>query len=175
MNPDRPDGSAPARETCLVIGVGNELRGDDAAGLLVARRIRAADLPGVDVIESSDDGAALMNLWKKAKRVILIDTVSSPGAPAPIMRLEANRAPLPAILSGNSTHSFGVAEAVEMSRSLGTLPTRFTVVGIRGTSFGLGSDPSPGVLDAVERVGRDLSRELSGPGDGGAERASGTH
>jgi Ni,Fe-hydrogenase maturation factor len=37
----------------LVIGVGNAFRGDDAVGLIVARRLRRSGAKGLTVIEES--------------------------------------------------------------------------------------------------------------------------
>lgn len=41
----------------LIIGIGNEFRSDDAAGLIAARKIRQLNLNGADVIENNGDGA----------------------------------------------------------------------------------------------------------------------
>ena len=61
----------------LIIGIGNEYRGDDAAGLLAARKLRNYDLKGIEVIENNGDGAELINKWTGRKKVILIDAVQS--------------------------------------------------------------------------------------------------
>ncbi|HID50757.1 MAG TPA: hydrogenase maturation protease, partial [Anaerolineae bacterium] len=57
----------------LVIGVGNIFRGDDSVGLVVARRVREAAPPDVVVLEQSGEGAALMEAWREAEFVILVD------------------------------------------------------------------------------------------------------
>ncbi len=78
----------------LVIGVSNEYRGDDAAGLLVARRIGALNLPDVQVIENDGECTRLRDGWKEAERVILrvilIDAVQSGAASGTIHRFDAN-------------------------------------------------------------------------------------
>ena len=74
----------------LVIGVGNDYRGDDAVGLIVARRIREMNLPQVQVIESDGEFTRLMESWKDAESVILIDAVQSGVAPGTIHRFDAN-------------------------------------------------------------------------------------
>jgi Ni,Fe-hydrogenase maturation factor len=50
----------------LVIGIGNPDRGDDAAGLAVARNVRAAAPAGVAVIELDGDQLALLDAWDGA-------------------------------------------------------------------------------------------------------------
>ena len=54
----------------VVIGVGNEYRSDDGAGIAVARRLRMLFPTGVTVLEESGEGAALIEAWKGATWVI---------------------------------------------------------------------------------------------------------
>lgn len=140
------------RRPTLVIGVGNTFRGDDAAGILVARRLNALDLPEVEILEHSGEGAGLMEAMKDRDSVILVDAVQSGAAPGDIMRFEAHTESLPAHFSGCSTHAFGVAEAIEMARLLSELPRRLIVFGIEGKTFKPGSDLSPEVARAIQET-----------------------
>ncbi|NNE08019.1 MAG: hydrogenase maturation protease [Gemmatimonadetes bacterium] len=142
----------------LVIGVGNEIRGDDAAGLLVARRIRERN-PSLSVIESSADPMTLMEAWSEESEVVLIDAVESGGTPGELHRHEAHERALPVDFFHCSTHSFGVAEAVEFARNLDRLPSRLTVFGIEGRSFSAGGDVSESVLSAIESLARAILEE----------------
>jgi hydrogenase maturation protease len=132
----------------LVIGCGNADRGDDAAGILVARRLRER---GVDAREYSGDGLALIDSWSRAEYVIMIDAVVT-GAPAGTISgcMGADAA----VLRGRSTssHSFDVASAIELARALDCLPESFKIYGIEGQAFDLGTPPQPAVLASVERV-----------------------
>src|SRR3982751_5456111 len=123
--------AAPA----LVLGSGNEYRSDDAGGLLVARQVRTAALPGVVLGEESGEGVALMQAWEGAARVILCDAVVSGGAPGTIYRLDAQAGPIPARFFNYSTHAFSVAEAVELARALDRLPPRLIIYGVEGRDF----------------------------------------
>lgn len=150
----------------LVIGVGHEQRGDDAAGLLVARRLAdaaASAAPDLRVLEHGGDGMDLLLAWEGAERVFLVDAVVS-GArpPGELHRFDAHRVPLPsALFVGTSTHALGVAEAIELGRSLGRLPERVVVYGIEAERFDTGTGPGPEVLAAVERVAGRLLEELA--------------
>jgi hydrogenase maturation protease len=149
----------------LVVGVGNDLRGDDAVGLEVARRVRRAGPRGARVVESGGDGAALLDAWRGAGVVVLVDASRS-GAPAgAIRRYDATAEPLPSVLAHRSTHAFGVAEAVEMARALGELPSRLVVIAIEGARFEVGAPMSPDVERAVERAGEAVMRELGALSD----------
>ncbi len=126
----------------LVIGIGNEFRGDDALGLLAARDVDALHLPGVRVIESRGDGARLMRLWKGLSTVLLVDAVHSGSPPGTLHRLDASLHPIPAKFLCTSSHQFGVAEAVETARALGELPGRVIVFGIEVEHCVAGTPPA---------------------------------
>ncbi|HBX69298.1 MAG TPA: hydrogenase maturation protease [Chloroflexi bacterium] len=146
----------------LIIGVGNEFRGDDAVGLIVARRLAALKLPEVSVIEQSGEGADLIGAWWGAECVYLIDAVSAQGLAGSTYRFEAQDEPLPAETFGVSSHALGVAIAIEMARSLGQLPPKLVVFGIEGGNFDLGNGLSAMVQQAAENVIRRLLQEIGG-------------
>jgi hydrogenase maturation protease len=119
----------------LIIGIGNEYRGDDAVGLIVARRLKERLMDSVTVLEQGGDGASLMEAWRGAETVIVIDAVASGAAPGAIHRFDANTLPIPKNAFRCSTHAFGVAEAIELSRALGEFPRSLGGYGIEGKNF----------------------------------------
>ncbi len=138
----------------LILGCGNIDRGDDAAGLLVVQRLRRA---GIDAREHSGDALALLEAWAGQREVIVIDAVMSGAAPGHIIRWNVLAADLPEAAFRCSTHDLGIAEAVGLARVLGRLPEELTLYGIEGASFARGAPPSPCVMDAVERVTREIA------------------
>jgi hydrogenase maturation protease len=145
----------------IVIGIGNEYRGDAAVGLLAARRTKELGLQGVTVLEQDGDGAQLMEAWSGARVVMIIDAACS-GAPAGTVHcFEANVGPLPAHFSRHSTHAFGIVEAIELARALGELPERVIVYGIEPGNFGAGTEISPEVRTALDHVVNDLVRVVN--------------
>lgn len=154
----------PGKSGTLIIGLGNEYRRDDAVGLIVARRLKEAAPEQVRVLEESGEGAALMESWKDAEAVILIDAVRSGAKPGILHRLDAHTWPVPTRFFHYSTHAFSVAEAIELARALGQLPPRLVVYGIEGKTFepGLGLSPEveKAAQEVVERVLRDLRCDL---------------
>ena len=151
----------------LIIGVGNADRGDDAVGLIVARRLRydrrssheGAAAP-VTIIEASGEGTTLIETWRSADTCILIDAVHSGATPGTLHRFEAHDRPIPTSLRYASTHAFGVAEAIELARALSLLPQRLIVYGIEGLRFEAGAGLSPEVELTVEQVLKQLRREI---------------
>jgi hydrogenase maturation protease len=144
-----------ARDGALVIGLGNAARSDDAAGLIAARRLRER---GRDAREHEGDPVALIELWRDAGGVIVVDAVRSGAAPGRIHRLDATAAPLPVSLrTSTSTHAVGLADAIELARALGRLPRRVVVYGIEGKRFAAGTGLTPAVAAAVDAVVEELA------------------
>ena len=131
-----------------MIGVGNALRGDDGAGLEIARRLQGE--PGFEVLLHEGEGWDLLQLWAGAGAVVLVDTVRSGAAPGTVVRFEAGSQPLPGPIWRRAGHAVGVAEAIELARSLGRLPARLVVFGVEGERFETGSPVSPAVRAAIE-------------------------
>jgi hydrogenase maturation protease len=133
----------------MVVGIGNDWRSDDGAGLEVARRVGGLQLGGEPV--------GLLSVLGGAGEVTIVDAVSSGAPPGTVHTFEAGLEPLPAALFGSSsTHALGVAEAIEIARSLGKLPARVRVIGIEGAGFDYGCGLSPEVEAAVEACTRSI-------------------
>ena len=141
----------------LIIGVGNPLRGDDGAAAAVVTHLRTEGIPAITF---NGDGAELMELWEGQGRVILIDAAVSGAQAGTLHRFEAHQEKLPRNLFRHSTHQFGVAEAVEMARTLGRLPTALIVYGVEGENFNLGAnltlDVELAVLKVVQHIKSDI-------------------
>ena len=140
----------------LLIGVGNEQRGDDGAGLALAGML--ADRAGVATARCSGDLTQLFDLWQGHDWVLIADMIQvAHGAAGELHRLEVSRNPLPYTVSCSS-HGLSLAEAIEMARALECLPARVEVLGIVGTDTTLGAPLSAAVAQGVEvLVGRLLS------------------
>jgi len=143
----------------LVIGIGNPARGDDAAGLAVARCIREAAPGHVTVTELAGDQLALLDAWTGAREVYLIDAVCSGGTPGTVYRFDAAE-PLTARFWHRGTHTFSLADVIELGRALSRLPGRLSGYGIEGGTFEPGAPLSAEVEAAVQAVTAALLREL---------------
>lgn len=150
---------ARGRAVVTVIGVGNVWRGDDAVGLVVARRLRHV-LREADVIECEGEPVQLLDAWEAAEAAWVVDAVSSGATPGTVHRLDATQAELPRELFRSSTHAFGLAESIELARALDRLPARLVVFGIEGASFGAGEGLSTAVEEAAGRVEAAVREEV---------------
>jgi len=150
----------------LVIGLGNELRADDGAGIAVARRLRRGPLPDeVEVREEHGEPIGLLDRWEGRDAVLIVDTMRSGAPPGTIRRLDVTDGPLPrAAQETGSTHAIALGEAIELARALGRLPPRVVVHAVEGRLFEIGREPSaevqaiiPALAAAVLRDARALA------------------
>jgi hydrogenase maturation protease len=151
-------------EAVVVIGVGNEDRGDDAVGRRVAAALRGRVPDGVVVLDSDGDPATIMDSWSGADWAVLVDAMVSGAAPGTVRRIDATESPLPPSVQLASTHAMGAADAVELARTLDRLPERLVVYGIEGVSFRPGAPLTPEVADAVDVAARMVLAEVVGSG-----------
>lgn len=155
---ETPCESRVSRQASIrIIGLGNEFRGDDAVGLLAARQLQRVIGDRAEVIEAEMAGVELLELMKGVQVVLLLDAVSSGKTPGVIHRFDASAGPIAPELFPQSTHAVGVADALELARTLGVLPHKAIVYGVEVSDTGMGHPLSPHVDRALnEVVGRVL-------------------
>jgi len=141
----------------IVIGIGNTMRADDAAGLLVARRLRSR--PGVQILEQSGEATALTEALRGRAAALIVDAAAG-ALPGRLHRLDAAAQPLPQGLFACSTHGFGVAEGIELARALGALPAVCVVYAVEAAQFGTGEAMSDAVADALAAAASRVEAEL---------------
>ncbi len=135
----------------LLIGLGHAERQDDGVGPFVAAALRRRGFPAV---AHNGDGTALLDLWDGQTLCVVVDAMAAADAEPGALRVFTDFEDPGFQRAGfvHSTHRLGLPEAVALGRTLGRLPGRLVVVGIVGTAFGFGSDLSPAVAAAAERL-----------------------
>lgn len=149
-------GSGPIR----VIGIGNAWRGDDAVGLLAARRLREQLNASVEVLEAEGDGLALLDLMEGVDQVVLIDAVKGGGRPGAIVRLDLSVESRWGTLASCSTHAMGIAEAIDLARVLGRLPKGMILYGVEIESLESGEALSASVRSGLDVVVEQVYQEV---------------
>ena len=141
-----------------IIGFGNLERGDDAAGLLVAHRLRDLGVPARD---TTADLLGLMTDWRLDQPLLLVDAVISDRAASQPDGLILHFRPADLPRFGKafrfSTHGLGIPELIGMASALGRLPPEAAVLGITGSHFGGGDRTSREVLSAVELLAAEVA------------------
>jgi len=145
--------------TPLVIGVGNDHRGDDRSGLDVVRALAHRVGGRAQVVECPGDVTDLLELWSDREAVIVVDGVRSGRPPGTVVRFEIGPNGLPT-LGPTSTHGLSLSEAVGLGRTLGRFPRRLVVYGIEVEDVGMRDGLTPrvalGVAEAASRIAEEL-------------------
>jgi hydrogenase 3 maturation protease len=132
----------------LVLTVGSQMMGDDAAGPLLAQRLRHAPVEGWEAL---DGGSAPENCLHQIRErapagVLVVDAADMDLPPGEIRRIEVDQLDDPYLLS---THSLPLSYLV---RSLRESVPKVELVGIQPRVVAFGYPVSPEVKRAVRRV-----------------------
>jgi hydrogenase 3 maturation protease len=144
--PDRPLRLA-------VVGLGHELRGDDVAGLLVARRLRAGSLPQTCLV--LDAGSVPESCTGPLRRfhpdlVVLVDAAYLEAPPGTVRWLDDWRADGP----GMSTHTLPLSVLADYVRRELACPVALLAIQPAATDFDVP------ISTAVHRAVLEIARGL---------------
>ena len=150
----------------LIIGIGNPERGDDAVGWEVVRLLRGRLPAGVGLVHHAGEATAILTDLEGADAAFLVDAAASGAEPGRLRRFDVAGGALPSGLAELSSHGFGLAQAIELARALGSLPRRCIVYAIEGHRFEPGTPPSfeamRGAVEAADRILDELRSTTSG-------------
>ena len=140
-----------------IIGLGNPFMGDDAVGVVVARKLRQYEQTSVLIVEGGLAGLNLLHEMEDTDTLILIDAVHSQSEAGTIFRFTVPQdlekiGKLAWGASASSTHSFGLAEALTLAHTLEVLPAHVILYGIELGQIQKGQGLSPTVSKAMKDV-----------------------
>jgi hydrogenase maturation protease len=131
----RPDSVAyrppfePSVAPITVLGVGNLIMGDDAAGLLMLERLQAVvSDPRVAFVDGATGGMELLPVVQEATRLLILDAVAGP-VPGTVVTIDGDQVPR-LLATKLSPHQVGLLDLFAAARMLGTEPSEVCVVGI---------------------------------------------
>jgi len=142
----------------VVVGVGNPLRGDDAAGCLVARRLQGT--PGVRVVEAEEVPESFVGDIAAAMPdvVALVDAVDLGAEPGAVAMLEREQVATYA----PTTHRMPLSLVMEVvQRRTGA---DVFLIAVQPLTLAFGAKVSPEVSATVEVLAAVLSELLRAPG-----------
>jgi hydrogenase maturation protease len=156
----------------LVIGCGNLLRGDDAAGPVLIRRMGDRELPeGVRCADGGTGGMDVAFQMRGVEHVILVDACTSGSEPGSIFEVPGSEVEHLPPLTGINMHAFRWDHAIAFGRWLlkDEYPANVTAYLIEGEAFEMGEGLSPAVDRAVDQlVDRLLERLGRRPAEAGS-------
>ena len=134
----------------VILGLGNDLLGDDGIGLLAAESLRGREGPETSVRTSVQAGLYLLESLQGFEDAIVIDSVlgDHPGTIRELRGAELDEVSVP------SAHYVGLPEALALARASGLdVPQRLRIFGVEiDVAQRIGSSPSPAVSACLPRL-----------------------
>ncbi len=152
----------------VILGLGNDLLGDDGIGLLAAEALRGCGGPDVSVRTTAQSGLYLLEFLQGFDDAIVVDSVvgDRPGAVRELRGADLQPVSVP------SAHYVGLPEALSLARASGLrVPARLRIFGVEiDVAQQIGSEPSsavaaslPGLVAAVVQAARDWGYAIGSP------------
>lgn len=141
----------------VVVGIGSELRGDDAAGVLVTRNLRKrVKSQNVLIIDAGVAPESFTSQIRKFKpsHVILIDAADFGAEPGAVIFADSSAA----IGQSISTHRLPLSVLSDYLRN--QTSAKVFIVGIQPSEAEMGSKMSEKVMGAVGEVTEALAKKL---------------
>ncbi len=153
----------------LILGLGNELYGDDGVGIHVVRQIKqkieansasSKVTSQIDCQECSLSGIALIDVIVGYDSLIIIDTIKSTDPkPGKIRLLDENQL---RHIPGPSPHYVSVPQTIEIGRELGLkVPSRIKVIAVEAKRmYNLGEGLTQDMKNAIPRIVQEVQTLL---------------
>jgi hydrogenase maturation protease len=148
----------------LVLALGNDIMGDDAAGLIAARELKKVFGADVDIFEVSSAGFSLMDILEGYRKVLILDSIpSSSKSECSIRELTKDDLSHQFCLS---PHYVGIPELMELAKRLDmSFPdeVKALVIGIHDIGIireGLSSEIKDKMPILVEKASRIIKQWL---------------
>lgn len=151
--------SETARDV-LLVGVGNEFRGDDGVGCYIVQKVMSRGDGRLATRILAREGTDLIESWRGYKTVYVVDAARAGQEPGTVYRFEVPAQQLPKSIFCTSTHAFGLADVIHLAQALDALPPRLIIYGIEGESFDHGRGLTGKVKDSADKLAEELMEEV---------------
>jgi hydrogenase maturation protease len=138
----------PSREV-LILGLGNRLMSDDAAGLLAVKRLAEIKPSGTRVLDGGTVGMALLPEIEASAALIAVDAASFGAAPGTVATFEGSE--MDRMLTGvkKTAHEVALSDLIGAALLSGSCPARRALVAVQPQAIALGLEPTPAVAAAI--------------------------
>lgn len=145
----------------LILGLGNPILSDDAAGLEVARRVHTLlGRKDIDLIEAATAGLQTLQLLLGYERAVIIDVIPDEEHIGKVYRLSPQQFGDP---SSGATHGVGLGQAIQWGRKAGLdVPQTVTIYAIAVKDpWTFGEKLTPQMAKALPAVVREIADDLA--------------
>lgn len=135
-----------------VLGLGNLMRADDAAGMLALQAMRADPrLPAsIPLIEGGTLGLDLLHPLDGVSHLLALDAIDGGVEPGTLLRFAGER--IAALPAAKSVHLLGFADLIAAMRLTGGPPGEIVVLGVQPERIDWGTELTPTVAAALPRL-----------------------
>lgn len=137
-------------EKTMVMGLGNRIMTDDAAGLFALEKFRDSFSvpPGVDLFDGGTLGLELLNYMEGYDNVLIADCLVGRGEAGDVHRVEGTEVEI-VFERCLSPHQMGLKDIIAILSLQQRMPKNLTVVGVTGGSIEVGTELTPLVQAAI--------------------------
>lgn len=146
----------------LVLGIGNLVMNDDAAGVLVAQELAPKYNNKRDdllVLDGGTLGLDLLGYIDWADRLVLVDAVDLDMDPGTVVKLEGDDIDI-AFESKLSAHQMGMKDMLLTSELMGQRPTEIVFYGVQSGTIEMDMELSEPVKKSMPKLVKHVESEI---------------
>jgi hydrogenase maturation protease len=149
----------------VVLGIGNIILSDEAAGVRAAEALQASyELPdGVEVIDGGTSGMELLGPLSGTDLLVILDAVKANRPPGTVVRLVGGEVPV-FFRARLSPHQISVCDVLAGLEFSGDPPGDLVLIGVEPESLELGLELTPVVAARIPEMARMAAAELTARG-----------
>ena len=134
----------------VVLGIGNTILTDEAAGVRAAMALESAyQIPdNVQVIDGGTSGMEMIEDLSDLDLLIVIDVVKTGAAPGTVVKIAGDDIPV-FFRRKLSPHQIALPDVLASLELLGTMPQEIVVLGVEPVSLELGMEMTPTVAERI--------------------------
>lgn len=156
-----PSSSFTSTRKLAVIGIGNPLMGDDAAGILALEKLLKTDLPrGTKIIDAGTGGMSLLHILSKYDAVVIADAVDMGLRVGQVRVFSPNEVVPGKTRERFSIHEGDFLEVVKVAQQLDECPEKIRICAIQPKLIKPSSGLTREVQEALPRLAQRVTSEL---------------
>lgn len=151
----------PCFMRAVVLGIGNTILTDEAAGVRAALALEQAyKVPAnVQVIDGGTSGMEMIEDLSNLDFLIVLDVVKTGAVPGTVVKIAGDEIPV-FFRQKLSPHQIALPDVLASLELLGTLPKEIIVLGVEPISLELGIEMTPTIAEKVPVLAAMAAAEL---------------
>ena len=133
----------------LVLGLGNRLMADDAAGPLVIEGLQTTPLENVRLCDGGTAGMNLLPEIEDCDAIIAVDAARFGAEPGTVRVFEGEAMDRQMMGRKNTAHEVALSDLMAAAMLMDACPAQRALVAVEPAEIRLGLEPTPPVADAI--------------------------